>query len=333
MLCHWRYVLDNLFGEVRSGELPRRHAHSRALGRAGQALRRRRRRRRPTPPSSSRAASSRRSTAPGARACGATISSPSRSTARTARRWPGCTDCLIQARQATPQAGVEPGREAACIDFFGDWQEVPENATYDNGFKAQWELFIRHVCEDAPFRYTLLEGAKGVQLAECAASRAGASGAGSTSPRSRCEEVDAMNRPVLPVSSSSAESCRAADRSHRDLSPRGVARVSRATSRHAQPHRLRRGPCRLRSARRCRSLADGGGRLGQDDRLPRASLGPRPRRRRGDGHRPARHGARLADLARTDPRSVRRRRRGARWCFSGAGTDHLAPRMPRASTT
>ena len=43
---------------------------------------------------------------------------------------------------------------------------MPDNAVYDNGFKAEWELFIRHVCEDAPFKWTLAEGAKGVQLAE-----------------------------------------------------------------------------------------------------------------------------------------------------------------------
>ena len=52
------------------------------------------------------------------------------------------------------------------IDFFATWQEVPETMQYDNGFKLEWELFIRHLCEDAPFPWTLLEGAKGVQLAE-----------------------------------------------------------------------------------------------------------------------------------------------------------------------
>ena len=52
------------------------------------------------------------------------------------------------------------------IDFFSTWQKVPENHGYDNAFKVEWELFIRHVCEDAPFRWDLLEGAKGVQLAE-----------------------------------------------------------------------------------------------------------------------------------------------------------------------
>jgi predicted dehydrogenase len=52
------------------------------------------------------------------------------------------------------------------IDFFENWQEVPDNQAFDNGFKVQWEMFIRHIFEDAPWTYTLLEGAKGVQLAE-----------------------------------------------------------------------------------------------------------------------------------------------------------------------
>ena len=43
---------------------------------------------------------------------------------------------------------------------------MPDNANFDNGFKVQWEQFLRHVVEDAPWKYTLLEGAKGVQLAE-----------------------------------------------------------------------------------------------------------------------------------------------------------------------
>ena len=44
--------------------------------------------------------------------------------------------------------------------------KVPEQETYDNAFKIQWELFLRHVVLDEPFRWNLLEGAKGVQLAE-----------------------------------------------------------------------------------------------------------------------------------------------------------------------
>jgi len=52
------------------------------------------------------------------------------------------------------------------IDFFGGWSKVPEHEPYENAFKAQWELFLRHVVKDEPFPWTLYEGAKGVQLAE-----------------------------------------------------------------------------------------------------------------------------------------------------------------------
>jgi hypothetical protein len=43
---------------------------------------------------------------------------------------------------------------------------MPNTTEYDNAFKIQWELFLRHVALDEPFRWTLMEGAKGVQLAE-----------------------------------------------------------------------------------------------------------------------------------------------------------------------
>ncbi|MGF1677781.1 MAG: Gfo/Idh/MocA family protein [Candidatus Methylacidiphilales bacterium] len=52
------------------------------------------------------------------------------------------------------------------INFFDGWQKVPDQEPYDNAFKIQWELFLRHVVLDEPFRWNLLEGAKGVQLAE-----------------------------------------------------------------------------------------------------------------------------------------------------------------------
>jgi hypothetical protein len=52
------------------------------------------------------------------------------------------------------------------IDFFASWQKVPDQRPYDNAFKTQWELYLRHVALDEPFPWTLLEGAKGVQLAE-----------------------------------------------------------------------------------------------------------------------------------------------------------------------
>ena len=55
------------------------------------------------------------------------------------------------------------------IDFYDTWQKMPANRVYDNAFKVEWELFLRHVVEGAPFRWNLLEGAKGVQLAELGA--------------------------------------------------------------------------------------------------------------------------------------------------------------------
>ena len=51
-------------------------------------------------------------------------------------------------------------------DYRAGWLEVPDNQVYDNAFKAQWTLFLRHVCGFGEFRWNLLEGAKGVQLAE-----------------------------------------------------------------------------------------------------------------------------------------------------------------------
>ena len=52
------------------------------------------------------------------------------------------------------------------LNFYEQWQEVPDNQVFENGFKVQWEAFIRHLFEDAPWSHGLLEGAKGVQLAE-----------------------------------------------------------------------------------------------------------------------------------------------------------------------
>ncbi len=77
----------------------------------------------------------------------------------------GLHKCFSQARVNTPKPVWNPDVPQT-IDFFSGWQEVPDNVAYDNGFKVQWELFIRHVMEDAPWPHTLREGAKGVQLAE-----------------------------------------------------------------------------------------------------------------------------------------------------------------------
>jgi predicted dehydrogenase len=77
----------------------------------------------------------------------------------------GLQKCWSQARVNTPRPQWNPDVPQP-INFFATWSEVPDSATYENGFKAEWELFIRHLCEGAPFKWTLVEGAKGVQLAE-----------------------------------------------------------------------------------------------------------------------------------------------------------------------
>jgi predicted dehydrogenase len=166
MLCHWRYVLDNLFGEVRSvcclgaTHIPERWDEQ---GRRYEA------------------------TADDAAYAmfqleGGVIATVNSSWCTRVRRddlvtfhvdgthgsaVAGLTDCLTQSRVNTPKPVWNPDLRKA-IDFFGGWQEVPDTTTYDNGFRTQWEHFIRHVVAGTPFRWTLREGAKGVQLVECA---------------------------------------------------------------------------------------------------------------------------------------------------------------------
>ncbi len=77
----------------------------------------------------------------------------------------GLRDCWIQPYGATPRPVWNPDVPQA-INFFDGWQKIPEQREYENAFKIQWELFLRHVVKDEPFRWSLLEGAKGVQLAE-----------------------------------------------------------------------------------------------------------------------------------------------------------------------
>jgi len=77
----------------------------------------------------------------------------------------GLRECWIQRAADTPRPVWNPDI-AQPIDFFAGWQKIPDAASYDNAFKVEWELFLRHVANDEPFGWTLLEGAKGVQLAE-----------------------------------------------------------------------------------------------------------------------------------------------------------------------
>ncbi|HTQ29826.1 MAG TPA: Gfo/Idh/MocA family oxidoreductase [Opitutaceae bacterium] len=77
----------------------------------------------------------------------------------------GLRECWTQRLEATPRPVWNPDIEQP-INFFDGWQKVPEYTRFDNAFKAQWELFLKHVAADGPFPWSLHEGAKGVQLAE-----------------------------------------------------------------------------------------------------------------------------------------------------------------------
>jgi predicted dehydrogenase len=77
----------------------------------------------------------------------------------------GLHQCRIQPRAATPKPVWNPDL-GQTQPFREQWQEVPDNAEFGNGFAAQWEQFIRHVAEDGPNPYDLLSGARGVRLAE-----------------------------------------------------------------------------------------------------------------------------------------------------------------------
>ena len=78
----------------------------------------------------------------------------------------GLTRCFTQHRVNTPRPVWNPDSRRPWTSST-QWDEVPDNSAYDNGFKIQWEEFIRHVvAEDARGSYDLIEGAKGVQLAE-----------------------------------------------------------------------------------------------------------------------------------------------------------------------
>lgn len=77
----------------------------------------------------------------------------------------GLRHCHIQHYGNTPKPVWNPDVDQP-IDFYDDWSKVPQQEIHDNAFKAQWELFLRHIVKDEPFPWGLLEGAKGVQLAE-----------------------------------------------------------------------------------------------------------------------------------------------------------------------
>jgi len=166
MMCHWRYVLDNLFGAVKSvsclgaTHIPKRWDEN---GEPYEA----------TADDASYATFE---------LDGGIIATINSSWCVRVRRddlvtfqvdgthgsaVAGLQRCLTQQRVNTPRPVWNPDVKQP-IDFHDGWEEVPDATFYDNGFKVQWERFIRHVVDDAPFPWTLREGAKGVQLVDLA---------------------------------------------------------------------------------------------------------------------------------------------------------------------
>ena len=89
----------------------------------------------------------------------------SRNAGRAGSAVAGLRKCLIQPYDKTPKPVWNPDVDSP-IDFYDGWAPASDRQEYPNAFKAQWELFLRHVVADEPFVWGLLEGAKGVQLAE-----------------------------------------------------------------------------------------------------------------------------------------------------------------------
>ena len=164
MLCHWRYVLDNLFGNVQSVSclgaihIPRRVQEDGSFYDADADD-----------------------------AAYATFQLEGGAIAHINSSWTtrvrrddlvtfhvdgthgsavaGLTDCWTQARVNTPKPVWNPDVPQT-INFFEGWQKVPDTQPYPNGFRVQWELFLRHVAgEVAEYPWNLMAGAKGVQLA------------------------------------------------------------------------------------------------------------------------------------------------------------------------
>jgi len=164
MLCHWRYVLDNVFGTVKAVSCYGATHIKRRWDEQGK----------PYPATADDSAY-------------ATFDLEGGIVAHFNSSWcvrvrrddlltiqvdgtrgsavAGLRNCWVQPYGATPRPVWNPDVDSP-LNYFDDWQKTPHQQTYDNAFKAEWELFLLHLVKDAPFRWNLLEGAKGVQLAE-----------------------------------------------------------------------------------------------------------------------------------------------------------------------
>ena len=164
MLCHWRYVLDHTFGAVKAVScLGATHIPER-FDEEGKAY---------------------KADADDAAYCtfeleGGIVAQLNSSWCTRVRRddlvtfhvdgthgsaVAGLTSCVTQHRVNTPRPVWNPDMPNP-LNFFDDWENVPDVEVFGNGFKVQWEQFLRHVADDAPWSFDLMAGARGVQLAE-----------------------------------------------------------------------------------------------------------------------------------------------------------------------
>lgn len=164
MLCHWRYVLDNIFGKVKAVScLGATHIKER-IDESGKPY---------------------KCTADDA--AYATFQLEGDIIAHFNSSWTvrvrrddlltiqvdgtkgsavaGLRECYIQHYGNTPKPVWNPDIVQP-INFYEGWAKVPEQEPFDNAFKVQWELFLKHVVLDEPFPWDMKEGAKGIQLAE-----------------------------------------------------------------------------------------------------------------------------------------------------------------------
>jgi predicted dehydrogenase len=166
MLPHWRYVLDNLFGQVTAVSCRGATHIGERIDERGQSYK-----------------------ADADDACYATFELEGGIVAQINSSWTtrvnrddlvtfhvdgthgsavaGLTRCVTQHRMNTPRPVWNPD-EPQTMRFIEQWSAVPDTEVFGNGFRLQWEDFIRHVVAGAPWRHDLFEGAKGVQLAELA---------------------------------------------------------------------------------------------------------------------------------------------------------------------
>jgi predicted dehydrogenase len=77
----------------------------------------------------------------------------------------GLRKCVAQQRAHTPMPVWNPDLPVT-EPFRDQWLDVPANGDLDNGFKLQWEEFLRDVVAGRDHRFGLLSAARGVQLAE-----------------------------------------------------------------------------------------------------------------------------------------------------------------------